>query len=82
MSSSDSFTTLEIPTHFSTAATYLSRSPTTDERTLGSKTTGANSAHLTAQSYKTVDAGSTIVTSVPMCKTLGFKRSGSGSQKC
>ena len=31
ISSSDSFTTLEIPTHFSTAARYLSRSPTTEE---------------------------------------------------
>ena len=82
MSSSESFTTLEIPTHFSTAARYLSLSPTTDERTLGSKTIGANSAVLTAHSNKTVDAGSTIVTSVPMCNTDGFNRSGSGNQEC
>jgi len=37
-------TTLEIPTHFQPLhGTYRDR-PTTDERTLGSKTTGANSA--------------------------------------
>ena len=46
---------------------------------MGSKTIGANSAHLIAQSNKADAPGSTTVASVPMCRTLGFNLSGSGS---
>ena len=48
---------------------------------MGSKTIGANSPTLTAQSKRTLAPGSMIVTRVPMCNTDGFKRSGSGSQE-
>ena len=81
MSSSLTLTTDEIETHFSTAAAYLALSAITEGLMLGSKTIGANSPTLTAQSKRTPAPGSMIVTRVPMCNTDGFNRSGSGSQE-
>ena len=81
MSSSLTFTMDEIPTHFSTAWQYLSRSPITEGRILGSKTIGANSPTPTAHVYKTDAAGSITVTNVPICRTDGLSLSGSGSHE-